>query len=83
MASKIVWTDRARVDIRALDRQTAMGIFDGLYRYAKIGEGSVKILKGEHAGRLRLRVGDYRVFFRESGEILRVLRVKHRREAYR
>jgi mRNA-degrading endonuclease RelE of RelBE toxin-antitoxin system len=31
----------------------------------------------------RLRLGDYGISFREVGEALRVLRVKHRREAYR
>jgi len=31
MARSIEWTDKARADIRALDRATAMRIFDGLY----------------------------------------------------
>ena len=31
----------------------------------------------------RLRVGDWRVVFRISGERLEVLRVRHRREVYR
>ena len=83
MAAKIVWTDEARADIRSLDRGTAMSIFDRLYIYATTGKGGVKVLKGDYAGRSRLRVGDYRVIFRESGEILRILRVRHRREAYR
>jgi mRNA-degrading endonuclease RelE of RelBE toxin-antitoxin system len=59
---KIVWSDEARADIRSLDRDTAMRIFEGVHRYATTKEGSVKILKGVHAG---------------------ILRVRHRREAYR
>jgi mRNA interferase RelE/StbE len=83
MARKIGWTDEARADIRSLDRVTAMRIFDGLYRYALAGEGDVKVLKGKRAGQLRLRLGDYRIFFNDAGELLRILSIKHRREAYR
>jgi mRNA-degrading endonuclease RelE of RelBE toxin-antitoxin system len=83
MARSIRWSDEARVDIRALDRRTAMRIFDGLQRYTLTGEGDVRVLEGKYAGQLRLRLGDYRVFFALSGNMLRVLKVKHRREAYR
>jgi len=62
MALSIEWTDEARADVRALDRSTAMQIFDGVYRYAVTGLGDVKALKGSHAGKLRLRVGGCRVF---------------------
>ena len=81
--SRIVWTDDARSDVRAIDRLTAMWIFDGLYRYSVTGIGDVKVLQGIHKGKLRLRLGDYRLFFNADGEILRILRVRHRSEAYR
>jgi mRNA-degrading endonuclease RelE of RelBE toxin-antitoxin system len=83
MALSIEWTDGARLDIRALDRATAMRIFDGLYHYAITGVGDVKALKGKHTGKLRLRLGDYRVFFNSAGKILRILAVMNRGEAYR
>ena len=53
-----------------------------LTRYGNTGAGDVKHVRG--ATGLRLRVGDYRVRFEilESGT-LRILHVKHRREAYR
>jgi len=38
------------------------------------GEGDVKKLQGDHADKLRLPIGDYRVFFRPDGGIVRVLR---------
>ncbi len=55
----------------------------GFYRYSLTGIGDVKALQGIHKGKLRLRLGDYRVFFNAEGEILRILRVRHRSEAYR
>jgi hypothetical protein len=39
MALSIEWTDEARADIRALDRTTAMHIFDGPYHYANKNTG--------------------------------------------
>ncbi|MBI5283010.1 MAG: type II toxin-antitoxin system RelE/ParE family toxin [Candidatus Solibacter usitatus] len=43
----------------------------------------MKTLHGKHAGAFRLRIGDYRIFFKPTGEILRILNVRHRSEAYR
>jgi mRNA-degrading endonuclease RelE of RelBE toxin-antitoxin system len=31
----------------------------------------------------RLRVGDYRVRFHQDGDTMRILRVRHRKDAYR
>lgn len=80
---KIVWSERARGDIRRVDRDTAMRIFAALLRFAETGEGDVKKLRDE-AGELRLRVGDYRVRFTEELDgILRIHPVRHRKDAYR
>ena len=79
----IAWSERARTDIRSLDRDTAMRIFAALHRFAEIGEGDVRKLKGE-SNELRLRVGDYRIrFTEEPGEILHIHSVRHRKDAYR
>jgi mRNA-degrading endonuclease RelE of RelBE toxin-antitoxin system len=59
---KIAWSERARTDVRRIDRGAAMRIFTAIQRFAERGEGDVKELKGE-SGELRLRVGDYRVRF--------------------
>ncbi len=80
---RIAWSERARADIRRLDRETAMRIFEALHRLAETGEGDVKKLKGE-SRELRLRVGDYRVRFTEEPvDTLDIHSVRHRREAYR
>jgi mRNA-degrading endonuclease RelE of RelBE toxin-antitoxin system len=80
---KIAWSERARADIRRLDRDTAMRIFLSIHRLAETGEGEVKKLQGE-SSELRLRVGDYRVRFNEEpGDTLRIHAVRHRKDAYR
>jgi mRNA-degrading endonuclease RelE of RelBE toxin-antitoxin system len=83
MALKIDWSDEARDDIRALDRASAMFVFEGLLRYAQTGHGDIKALHGEFEGRLRLRVGDYRILFSPVAETLRIHAVKDRKDAYR
>ena len=80
--SKFLWTDRAKEELRAIDREQALGILNALTDYAASGKGQVKKLKG--SGDLRLRVGDYRVRFEMAEEdTYRVLRVGHRKEVYR
>jgi len=54
-----------------------------LARYLFTGEGGVKRLQGIEPPEFRLRAGDYRVRFRDLGDSILILAVKHRREAYR
>lgn len=80
--SKFIWTDRAKEQLRAIDREQALDILHSLTDYATSGKGQVKKLKG--SGDLRLRVGDYRVRFVVAEEdTYRIPRVRHRKEAYR
>ena len=78
---RIVWTDPAKADVRRLDKPTAMRILHALHRFAESGEGDVKALQGRDE--LRLRVGDYRLFFVKIADALEIRRVLHRSEAYR
>ncbi len=80
--SKFVWTDRAKQEMRQIEREQAMSILRALTNYAGSGKGRVKRLKG--SGDLRLRIGDYRLRFEVIDEdSYRILRVTNRREAYR
>ncbi|PYU01262.1 MAG: plasmid stabilization protein [Acidobacteria bacterium] len=79
---RIVWTEPAKADIRRLDKPTAMRILAALHRFADSGEGDVKALQGREE--LRLRIGDYRLFFVcPAADTIEIRRVLHRREAYR
>ncbi len=79
----IEWSEQARADIRALDRPTAMRIFEAPTRFLETGSGDIRRLKGE-SKEFRLRVGDWRVRFTEGpGQVIRILRVLHRSDAYR
>lgn len=83
MAKKIAWTDQARADLRAIDRETAIDLLHGLARFLTSEEGDVKRLQGIEPPEFRLRLGDYRVRFHDRGDTLEVVHVKHRKDAYR
>lgn len=83
MAKKIVWTDQAKADVRAIEQPIALQILKTLARYAESGEGNTKMLKDVDPPVVRLRAQDHRVFFRDHGEHLEISRVLDRKEAYR
>jgi mRNA-degrading endonuclease RelE of RelBE toxin-antitoxin system len=79
----IAWTEQARADVRRLDMPTTMRILRALHRLAQSGAGDIRALKGGHE-ELRLRIGDYRLFFVHTGDdAIEVRRVHHRSQAYR
>jgi mRNA-degrading endonuclease RelE of RelBE toxin-antitoxin system len=86
---RIVFSEQAKADIRAIPQQSAMQILRALHRLAETGAGPVKTLQGL-GGEKRLRVGDFRVRFTEessegseSEAVLRIHKVRNRKEAYR
>ncbi|MBI3210896.1 MAG: type II toxin-antitoxin system RelE/ParE family toxin [Candidatus Solibacter usitatus] len=79
----MVWSPKARADLRRIDRQTAMRILQAIDLYSRIGEGDVKSLQPPLTGR-RLRVGDWRVIFTPVPglEEIHIDEVRHRSDAY-
>ena len=83
MPKKIVWTANARTDLRAIEQTTALRILHALARNIATGEGDVKRLQNVEPPEFRLRVGDYRIRFRDFSDHVEIIAVKHRRESYR
>jgi hypothetical protein len=71
MAKKIVWTDQARADVRAIGQPTALQILKTLARCAESGEGNTKMLKGVDPPVVRLRAQDHRIFSATTANISR------------
>jgi len=80
---EIEWTEPSLEDMAALDEGVARRVQQAMERFARTGAGNVKRLQGIEPPEFRLRVGDWRVRFHRESEIIRVLRVRNRREAYR
>ncbi len=80
---QIEWSEESLDDLAALDKGTARRMKAAVERFAETGSGSVKKLQGIDPPEFRLRIGDFRVRFHTDGDILRVLRVRNRKDAYR
>jgi mRNA interferase RelE/StbE len=83
MVKRIEWTPQARADVRRIDRQTALSLLEELADYVLNGHGEIKRLQNLNPPEFRLRVGDYRVRFYDHGDHIQILRIRHRRDAYR
>lgn len=83
MAKRIVWTDQAKADIRGIEQHVALQILKTLGRYLQSGDGATRQLKGVTPPMIRLRAQNHRVFFRDKGDYLEIVRILDRKEAYR
>jgi mRNA interferase RelE/StbE len=86
LAYKAVWHERALSDLKALERTTAGKIIERVKNHpAQNPEKFSKPLKGVLRGLYRYRWGDYRIVFTtdQSERTLKVLHVRHRKDAYR
>jgi mRNA-degrading endonuclease RelE of RelBE toxin-antitoxin system len=83
-AKRVIISDEARADIRAIDRDTALRLLKALARFLEAEAGDIKQLRGFDPPQYRLRFGDWRIIFRKGElETIEVIRVKNRKEAYR
>ena len=84
MAKRVLWTLEARADIRAIDRDTALGLLKALDRFLKTEADNVKQLEGFDPPLFRFRVGTCRFIYRKQGnDAIEVVRVRNRKDAYR
>ena len=83
MGKRVVWTAQAKADLRTIEQPIALQILKTLARFARAAEGNVKQLQGIEPPLMRLRAQDHRVFLRDKGDHLQILRVLDRKEAYR
>ncbi len=84
MTLRITWSPRALKDLDGLEHPIAERVLRALDRYAEEEHGNIRKLRGRE-DESRLRVGEWRVLLRVEREAsnLYVLRIRHRREAYR
>lgn len=82
MKYKIEITKRALKDLKKIDQKNAANILNKIEHLSDDLTGDIKKLT-DFTPEYRLRVGNYRVLFDVDNNVIRVYRVKHRREVYR
>ena len=80
---RIEYKSSVRRDVRKIDKPEANRIRDGLELKLRQNPSAGEPLKGDLAGLFKLRVGDYRVIYAKTKEGVLVLRIRHRKNAYR
>ena len=85
MTWQVEFETSARSEMRALDRVVQERVLRGLTRLAANPRAAANVRPIQGTDQYRLRVGDYRVIYTLHDDILLVLvvRVSHRRDAYR
>lgn len=79
----VEWTKQASANLAKFSSQEVDRIEAAVGEFARPGRGNFLVLKGFDPPRSRLRVGSRRVILEIAPALVRVLRVLHRREAYR
>lgn len=83
----VEFTPAAARDLKRLDPQVRAQLLQAATILREVpypGQSArIKLLTGIRPPHFRLRVGDYRIVYRIEGTVVIVVRVAHRREAYR
>ena len=80
---RVLFRPQAARDLERLPNRDRDQVEEAIERFVQTGSGDVKMLTAE-GRQLRLRVRDWRVrFIYEKPDIIRILHIRNRREAYR
>jgi mRNA interferase RelE/StbE len=70
-------------DLKRIDKDQADRILTRIEEELPSNAEKFPMLSGRFAGLRKFRVGDYRVIYSVMGDTALILRIRHRREAYR
>ena len=83
MSFKIAFKKSVARDLKRIDRDQSAKILSKIDKELPEKAESFPVLSGKFSGLRKFRVGDYRVIYSIIGDTALILRISHRREAYR
>ena len=83
MSYKIAFKKSVARDLKKIDKDQADRILSKIEDELPEKAETFPSLTGRFSGLRKFRVGDYRVVFSIMGDTALILRIRHRREAYR
>ena len=83
MSCKIAFKKSVARDLKKIDKDQADKILKKIEDELPEKAETFPTLTGKFSGLRKFRVGDYRVVYSILGNTALILRIKHRREAYR
>jgi addiction module RelE/StbE family toxin len=83
LSFKIAFKKSVARDLKRIDKDQPARILRKIDEELPEKAESFPVLSGKFSGLRKFRVGDYRVIYSILGDIALILRISHRREAYR
>jgi len=83
LSFKIAFKKSVARDLKRLDKDQADRILKKIEEELPDKAQAFPLLSGKFSGLRKFRVGDYRVIYSIIGDTALILRISHRREAYR
>jgi len=83
LSYKIAFKKSVARDLKKIDRVQTDRILRKIEDELQMKADTFPVLTGKFSGLRKFRVGDYRVIYSIIGEMALILRISHRREAYR
>lgn len=83
MAYKITYKSSVERDLKKIDKTQLENIFEKIETELAEKADQFPVLTGKFAGLRRYRIGDYRVIYTILDDSVLILRIAHRKEAYR
>jgi mRNA interferase RelE/StbE len=83
LSYKIAFKNSVSRDLKKLNKEDAERILDKIEQDLPEKADTFPLLAGKFSGLRKFRIGDYRVIFTITDNTVLVLRISHRRDAYR
>ena len=83
MSYKIAFKKSVSRDLKKIDKEEATKILKKIEDELPQKAGTLPTLTGKFSGLRKFRVGDFRVIFSIIDDTALILRIRHRKEAYR
>ena len=83
MAYKIIFKSSVERDLKKIDKSQLNKIFEKIETELAENADQFPALTGKLAGLRKYRIGDYRVIYTIMDDSVLILRIAHRKEAYR
>jgi len=80
---KIAFKKSVARDLKKIDKDPATKILKKIEDELPEKAETLPVLSGKFSGLRKFRVGDFRVIFSIIGDTALILRIRHRKEAYR
>ena len=83
MSFKITFKKSVARDLKRIDKDQAKKILEKIEEELPKKAEAFPVLSGKFSGQRKFRVGDYTIIYSIIGDTALILRISHRREAYR